>query len=93
MELVVQIVRFVSDDPQPGIVACEFADAESRTHTVIDKVYIFHHRLLDERGSYPLPGTVRCEALAAWTDTNGRELVRSRLVALNLPRGDQNSWR
>jgi hypothetical protein len=28
MELAVQIVRFVDDDPQPSIVASEFVDAE-----------------------------------------------------------------
>jgi hypothetical protein len=44
--LAVQIVRFVDDDPQPGIVACEFADAVGRRHTLIDKVAIFSAELV-----------------------------------------------
>jgi hypothetical protein len=47
MELAVQIVRFVNDEPQPGIVACEFVDAEGRCHTLIDKVSGFSASLLD----------------------------------------------
>ncbi len=76
MELCVKIVRFISAEPQPGIVACEFVDAECRTHTVIDKVPIFSSVDLDERSHYPKPGVVRCEILDAWEDASAREVVR-----------------
>jgi len=76
MDLPVQIVRFGSHEPQPGVVACEFVDAENQTHIIIDKVPIFSAVHLDERDSYPLAGSVRCEQLAAWRDARGRELVR-----------------
>ena len=39
-DLAVQIVRFV-DECQPGVVACEFVDADGHLHTLIDKVPIF----------------------------------------------------
>jgi hypothetical protein len=76
VNLIVRIVRFVSAETQPGIVACEFLDAQNRIHTIIDKVPIFAVESLDERDSYPLPGVVRCEILASWRDAEGRELTR-----------------
>jgi hypothetical protein len=79
-ELAVQIVRCVDDEHQPGWIECEFMDAESRIHTVVDKLPIFNLRpgldLLDRDTEYPLPGGVACEILEAWRDPQGRELVR-----------------
>jgi hypothetical protein len=76
MELAVRIVRFVSDDPQPGIVACEFTDADGRIHTFIDKVPIFTAESLDAASFYPQPGSAACEVLARWQNANGQELAR-----------------
>ena len=73
--LAVQVVRFV-DERFPGWVACEFADADAHRHVLIDKVPIFTTELLDAASSYPQPGSVPCEVLARWQDTQGRELVR-----------------
>ena len=74
-QLAVQIVRFV-DDAQPGIVACEFEDANGRRHTLIDKVPIFTDMILDANSIYPKTGTARCEILRRWKDVTGRELLR-----------------
>ena len=76
MELSVQIVRFVSREPQPGVVACEFVDADNRTHTIVDKLAIFTAVDLDDLGPYPTNGVVRCEVLGTWKNPEGRELVR-----------------
>jgi hypothetical protein len=76
MQLVVQIVRYISHEPQPGIVACEFADAENRIHTLIDKVPIFSVNHLDETDSYPQSGCVRCEVSSTWRDEEGHELAK-----------------
>jgi hypothetical protein len=74
-ELAVDIVRFV-DDCQPGIVACEFVDADDRRHTFIDKVPIFSiNAFLDANSTYPQQAAVRCTVLKRWRDTRGRELV------------------
>jgi hypothetical protein len=73
--LFVQIVRFV-DDRFPGWVACEFEDATSVRHVLIDKVPIFTTEALDAGSSFPQPGCSPCEVLARWQDTQGRKLVR-----------------
>ena len=76
MELSVRITKYLGDDPQPGIVECEFGDADNRTHVIVDKVLIFVDRLLSEQDSYPIPATVCCRVLDAWTDATGKEVVR-----------------
>jgi hypothetical protein len=73
--LAVQIVRFV-EDTQPGVVACEFVDAEGRRYTLVDKVPAFSAERLDAASAYPQPGVVRCEVVSRWRDGRGRELVR-----------------
>ena len=88
MELAVQIVRFVNDEPQPGIVACEFVDAEGRCHTLIDKVPGFSANLLDTSSTYPQAGAVRCDQVARWRDATGRDLVR---ITIALPDGIEST--
>lgn len=73
--LTVQIVRWV-DDYQPGIVACEFEDAEGRRHVIVEKLPVVSEAALDAASRYPQTGAVRCEILARWRDGRGRELVR-----------------
>jgi hypothetical protein len=73
--IAVQIVRFV-DDCQPGVVACEFVDADGRCHTLVDKIPIFTCELLDANSQYPQPGIADCEVLARWQDKAGRQLAR-----------------
>jgi hypothetical protein len=73
--LSVAIMRFV-DDYQPGVVMCQFADAEDRLHTFIDKAPMFSSELLDAASVYPQSGITRCEVLTRWRDQRGRELVR-----------------
>jgi len=82
IELAVQIVRFVDDEPQPGIVACEFIDANGHRHTLIDKVPMCSGERLDANSTYPQPGAVRCEALCRWHDAHGRDVVR---ITIDLP--------
>jgi hypothetical protein len=78
-ELAVQIIRCVDDEHFPGWIECEFTDAESRRHTVIDKIPIFNMDPtldpLDRNTKYPQPGGVACEILRAWRDDQGRDLV------------------
>ena len=76
MRLVVQIIRFVSPDPQPGIVECNFVDANKETHAFVDNVPISSLNDLDVKSSYPVKGILRCEVMKEWKDDLGRELVR-----------------
>ncbi|HEY6968125.1 MAG TPA: hypothetical protein VJA94_02885 [Candidatus Angelobacter sp.] len=73
--LAVQIVRFV-DASNPGVVACEFLDANDIRHTIIDKVPVVSLLDLDASSKYPQPGAVRCEVLMRWHDAGGRERAR-----------------
>ena len=73
--LKIAIVQFV-EPYQPGIVRCEFTDAEGAIHSIVDKEVYFSSEFLDEDSGYPQPGIVRCEVLARWRDTSGRELAR-----------------
>jgi hypothetical protein len=78
VELAIEIVRFISWDPQPGIVARELKDAEGQTHTLVDKIPIFGTWDVDEHSSYPIPGFIHCKVLSRMRDTNGQQLVRVR---------------
>jgi hypothetical protein len=61
----------------PGIVACEFVDAEECRHTFIDKVPIFcGDTSLDASSKYPQQGAIRCTVLSRWNNPRGRELLR-----------------
>jgi hypothetical protein len=73
-DLAVQIVRFV-DNYQPGIVECEFTDADGQPHRLIDKAPIFTTATLTANSTYPQPGTVRCNLLRDWQDESGRRLI------------------
>jgi hypothetical protein len=71
----VQITKYVMDH-QPPIVACEFADADGRRHTVIDKVSMFSEKTLHAESQYPQDGVIRCTVLAEWRDATGRDVVK-----------------
>ena len=72
--LAVQIVRFV-DDSFPGWVECQFADAEGRVHTFVDKYPTFTSQTLAS-SRYPQPGDIECEVLSRSQDARRGELVR-----------------
>jgi hypothetical protein len=74
VDLAVEIVRFL-DDYQPGIVACEFVDANGRRHAFIEKAPVFSLEDLNADSKYPLSGSARCVVLNRWCDANERELV------------------
>ena len=69
------IVRFV-DEHQPGVVECEFTDANRTVHTLIDKVPIFSFENLSNDSVYPQPGLARCEVLSRSQDPQGHKLAR-----------------
>lgn len=69
------ITRYVSDDPQPGIVECEFADAHGRRWSFVVKTAIVSADWLDARTAYPQPGVIACEIAGRRRDATGRELI------------------
>jgi hypothetical protein len=60
----VQIVRFV-DDYQPGIVECQFRDADGQMHSIIGKQVCFSSVDLWWDSIYPQPGAVECRVLGS----------------------------
>jgi hypothetical protein len=78
-DLKVAIVRFV-DDYQPGIVECEFFDANGIRHTLINKIPIFTEKNLWLDSQYPQPGSAQCEILDRLSDGVGRACVTIRLA-------------
>jgi hypothetical protein len=71
----VLITRYVSDEPQPGIVEFEFSDAHGRRRTFVDKTAIVSSDFLDARTRYPQPGVIACEVTARSLDDKGREII------------------
>jgi hypothetical protein len=71
----VSITRYVSDEPQPGIVECEFSDAHGRRWTFVEKTAIVSADYLDARTTYPQPGAIACEITGRRLDATGREII------------------
>lgn len=71
----VAITRYVSDDPQPGVVACEFSDAYGRCWDFVEKTAIVSAEYLDAQTSYPQPGILACEIVSRHWDSGGREII------------------
>ena len=72
----VTILRYVSDDPQPGIVECQLNDAHHRLWLFLEKTAIVSQEHLDARSTYPKPGVIPCEVIARTRDVSGREMVK-----------------
>jgi hypothetical protein len=60
----VQIVRFVDDEPQPGIVESQFCDAHGKVHSIIDKVPMFTSAALWSGSEYPQIGFIECSVMS-----------------------------
>jgi|SRR5262245_49267784 len=72
----VAIIRYVSDDPQPGLVECELFDAHGRRWRFIEKAAVVSADLLDAGSAYPRPGVIVGEVVWRGRDAAGRELLR-----------------
>jgi hypothetical protein len=78
----VAITRYVSDEPQPGIIECEFTDAFGRQRRFVEKTAIVSAEDLDARTRYPQPGVIACEVLEFGRDASGRDII---LVSTEYP--------
>lgn len=77
-DLKVSIVRYISDDPQPGIVECQFQDAYGRRWSFIEKTLVVSvsEEQLDAHSVYPQRGATACKIVQRFLDAAGREVVR-----------------
>ena len=76
MQMRIQIVRYLGDDPQPGVVECELFGVAGKRHAFIEKVPMVSLENLTGNDKYPREGAVACEILARPLDANGREITR-----------------
>lgn len=78
--MTVSIVRYISDDPQPGIVECQFDDAYGHRWSFMEKTLVVSSELLDANSVYPQPGVTACRIVQRFLDAAGRETVRINTV-------------
>ena len=72
----VSIVRYISDDPQPGVVECQFQDAYGRRWSFIEKTLVVSVEQLDAHSVYPQQGSTACRIVQRFPDASGREVIR-----------------
>jgi hypothetical protein len=72
----VSIVRYICDDPQPGIVECQFQDAHGRRWSFIEKTLVVSAEQLDAQSVYPQQGVTPCRIVQRFPDAVGREVIR-----------------
>lgn len=71
----VSITRHISDDPQPGVVECEFFDANGERHCFVEKVAIVTSDDIDATSTYPCPGFIACMIANRFQAEDGREII------------------
>lgn len=69
------ITRYVSVEPQPGIVECELIDARGRRWIFIEKTAVVSADYLDSKSIYPRPVAIAVEVIERKYDSELGELV------------------
>jgi hypothetical protein len=72
----VTIIRYISDEPQPGVVECELKDAHGIRLSIIEKTACVSADHLSAHSTYPQQRLVACEAIGRSRDATGREVIR-----------------
>src|SRR4051812_8270211 len=73
--IAVSIVRWVDDEPWPGIVECKLADRFGKDWTILEKHAVVSVAGLSSDSAYPQPGTIACRFITGGIDNNGREFA------------------
>ncbi len=71
----VSVTRWVSDDPQPGIVECELQDVRNRRWKFIDKCSMFENIDIGPDTIYPQPGFILCVVEGRSMDAAERDVI------------------
>jgi len=74
----VVVTHFISDEPQPGIVGCEFTDAHGRPWAFIEKtatVSIASNEYFDGQTDYPRPGVIMCRVVGRRRAPSGSDVI------------------
>jgi len=70
-----QVVRWVADEPQPGLVEAHLTDADGHVWRFIDKEPIFCADAVGEWTRFPVAGAIRCRIIDYGTLSDGRQVV------------------
>ena len=70
-----QIVRWISDDPQPGLVEARLIDADGRVWAFVDKQAMFSKSILAPSTTFPVPGMIRCLVSGLDPEANRDQVV------------------
>jgi len=76
MKVKVVITKYISDDPQPGIVECHLSDAQNRDWTFIEKTAVVSTALLNANTKYPVFTEIACRPISKKKNAKGREIFR-----------------
>jgi hypothetical protein len=70
----VTITCYLSDEPQPGVVACELVDVHGRLWRFVEKTAIVSSDHLDGESAYPQPGVIAGVVVSRSRNAKGREV-------------------
>jgi hypothetical protein len=71
-----EAVRWVDDEPQPGLVEVRFTDAHDQQRAFIDKWPVFSGEDLHPDSSYPVEVRILCDVLATCSSSDMTDTVR-----------------
>jgi hypothetical protein len=70
------ISRYISDEPQPGIVECEMVDVYGRVWRFVEKTAVVSNEHLDANSSYPKHAEIPVEVLERFRDPRLGDVAR-----------------
>jgi hypothetical protein len=74
-EVACELVRWVNDEPQPGLVEAQLVDSAGRLWSFIDKAPIFSAEAIAAWSTFPIAAAIRCEVIGQDTADDGSEVV------------------
>ncbi|MEV8536193.1 hypothetical protein [Streptomyces sp. NPDC051211] len=74
--LLCEAVRWVDDEPQPGLVEVRFTDAHHQQWTFVDKWPVFSGEDLHPDSSYPVEVGVLCDILTTGNSADTADTVK-----------------
>ena len=70
-----QVVRWVADEPQPGLVEAHLTDSDGRPWIFIDKEPIFCSDPVGRAARFPVAGVIRCQVIGHEVRADGFEVI------------------
>jgi len=74
-DIAVSILRWIDDDPQPGLIEFSLVDSDGKDWRFIEKQAIASDAWLSAESPYPCAGSIRCEIASFETDSAGRDIA------------------